>query len=47
LDFPVNTLEEEVKAVVWKDEKVILNTEGKQVVKEMYVNNKIYTIVVK
>ena len=47
LDFPANTSEDEVKTAVWKDEKVILNTEGKQVVKEMYVNNKIYTIVVK
>jgi leucyl-tRNA synthetase len=47
LDMPVDEPEEAVKDSVWADEKVKKHTEGKSVVKEIYVKNKIYNIVVK
>jgi leucyl-tRNA synthetase len=47
IDLPVNTSEAEVKQAVFADEKVKSYTDNKQVVKEIYVPNKIYTIVVK
>ncbi len=47
IDLPVNTSEAEVKLAVFADEKVKSYTDNKQVVKEIYVPNKIYNIVVK
>ncbi len=47
IDLPVDMLEAEVKKAVFADEKVKSYTDGKQVVKEIYVPNKIYTIVIK
>jgi leucyl-tRNA synthetase len=47
IELPANLSESEVKNAVFADEKVKLNTDGKQLVKEIYVPNKIYNIVVK
>ncbi len=47
IDLAVNTSETEVKKAVFADEKVRSYTDGKQLVKEIYVPNKIYNIVVK
>lgn len=47
IDLPVNISEAEVKQAVFADEKVKSYTDNKQVVKEIYVPNKIYNIVVK
>lgn len=44
---PVNNSQNDVKTVVFSDKKVLVHTEGKQIVKEIYVPNKIYNIVVK
>ncbi len=43
----VNLPEDEVKKVVYADSKVQSYTDGKTIVKEIYVKNKIYNIVVK
>lgn len=47
IDMPVNSDQVKVKHAVFNDEKVKSYTDGKQVVKEIYVPNKIYTIVIK
>ena len=47
IDLAVNTSEADVKKAVFADEKVRSYTDGKQLVKEIYVPNKIYNIVVK
>ena len=47
IDMPVDSAEEAVKEVVWADDKVKAHTDGKTVVKEIYVKNKIYNIVVR
>lgn len=47
IDLPVNTSEAEIKQAVFADEKVKSYTDCKQVIKEIYVPNKIYTIVIK
>ncbi|MEK6552723.1 MAG: class I tRNA ligase family protein, partial [Bacteroidota bacterium] len=47
IDLAVNTSEVDVKKAVFADEKVKSYTDGKQLVKEIYVPNKIYNIVVK
>ncbi|PKL82008.1 MAG: leucine--tRNA ligase [Ignavibacteriae bacterium HGW-Ignavibacteriae-3] len=47
IELPVDVSEAEVKAAVFADEKVKSYTDGKEVVKEIYVPNKIYTIVIK
>ena len=47
LNLPVNSDEETVKAAARNDSKVKAHTEGKTVVKEIYVKNRIYNIVVK
>ncbi len=47
LNMPVNSDEEKVKEIVWTNENVKTHTEGKTVVKEIYIKNKIYNIVVK
>ncbi len=45
--FPIDSSQEDVKPSVFADEKVIKFTEGKSIVKEIFVKNKIYNIVVK
>ncbi len=47
IELPVDLSEAEVKNAVFGDEKVKVHTDGKQIVKEIYVPNKIYNIVVK
>jgi len=47
VSVPMNSEQETVKPVVYSDEKVTKFTEGKTVVKEIFVKNKIYNIVVK
>ena len=47
VEMPVDATEEEVKAEVWKDDKVKSHTEGKTIVKEIYIKGKIYNIVAK
>jgi len=47
IDIAIDSNDETVKAVVYADEKVKAYTDGKTVVKEIYVKNKIYNIVVK
>ncbi len=47
IDLAINTSEADVKKAVFADEKVKSYTDGKQLVKEIYVPNKIYNIVVK
>ena len=44
---PLNSDEETVKNIVHSNENVINNLEGKTIVKEIYIKNKIYNIVVK
>ncbi|MBU1095749.1 MAG: leucine--tRNA ligase [Bacteroidetes bacterium] len=46
-DFPLDTDEQVVKQTVWENENVKAHTDGKTVVKEIYVKNKIYNIVVR
>ena len=45
--MPINATEEEIKAEVWKDDKVKSHTEGKTIIKEIYIKGKIYNIVAK
>lgn len=47
VEVAINSSDEQVKQVVFADEKVKQYTEGKTIVKEIYVKNKIYNIVVK
>jgi leucyl-tRNA synthetase len=47
LVVPVDLPEDEVKQIVFADSKVQSYTDGKTIVKEIYVKNKIYNIVVK
>lgn len=47
LNLPNNSEEAVVKEVAWADVKVQSHTEGKTVVKEIYVKNRIYNIVVR
>jgi leucyl-tRNA synthetase len=47
LVLPVDLPEDEVKQVVFADSKVQGYTDGKTIVKEIYIKNKIYNIVVK
>ena len=44
---PMNSEQDEVKPLVFADEKVTKFTDGKTIVKEIFVKNKIYNIVVK
>jgi leucyl-tRNA synthetase len=44
---PINSEQDVVKSVVFADEKVTKFTDGKTIVKEIFVKNKIYNIVVK
>ena len=45
--IPINSDEETVKSIIHSNENVIANLDGKNIVKEIYVKNKIYNIVVK
>jgi leucyl-tRNA synthetase len=47
IEIPVDSEQESVKSFVFSDEKVNKFTEGKTIVKEIFVKNKIYNIVVK
>ena len=47
LELPVDSDEDSVKEAAWSDEKVKHHTADKTVVKEIYVKNKIYNIVVR
>jgi len=47
LEMPIDSEEETVKEAVFNDEKVIKHTAGKNIIKEIYVKNKIYNIVAK
>ena len=47
VDVPLNLSQDEVKKIVLADEKVKTHTDSKQIVKEIYVPNKIYNIVIK
>ncbi|MDH3268087.1 MAG: class I tRNA ligase family protein, partial [Ignavibacteria bacterium] len=47
IDAPLNSEREEVKKLVFNEDKVIKHTADKSIVKEIYVKNKIYNIVVK
>ncbi len=47
VELPVNSEQDAVKKLVLADEKVSKHLDGKKVIKEIYVRNKIYNIVVK
>ncbi len=47
LNLPVDTEESKVKETAFADENVKVHTDGKTIVKEIYIKNKIYNIVVK
>ncbi|MCH7723376.1 MAG: leucine--tRNA ligase [Bacteroidetes bacterium] len=47
IQMPINSEQDSVKEVVFKDEKVLKHINGKKIDKEIYVKNKIYNIVAK
>jgi leucyl-tRNA synthetase len=47
IQMPIDSEEESVKEIVFKDEKVLKHIDGKNIAKEIYVKNKIYNIVAK
>jgi leucyl-tRNA synthetase len=47
IDMPADSEESVVKEAVFADDKIKQYTEGKEIIKEIYIKNKIYTIVVK
>ena len=47
VDVPIDSEQESVKKLVFAEDKVIKHTADKTIVKEIYVKNKIYNIVVK
>jgi leucyl-tRNA synthetase len=47
LELPKDVDEDTVKQAAWQNENVKLHAEGKQIIKEIYVKNKIYNIVAK
>ncbi|MBT8385954.1 MAG: class I tRNA ligase family protein, partial [Ignavibacteria bacterium] len=47
LEMPLDSEEDTVKKAAFNDEKVTKHTSGKNIVKEIYVKNKIYNIVAK
>jgi leucyl-tRNA synthetase len=47
LQLPINSEQESVKQALLKDNKIIRHLEGKTIVKEIFVKNKIYNIVVR
>jgi leucyl-tRNA synthetase len=46
-EVPAGSSQAVVKEIVFNDEKIIKHLEGKTVIKEIFVPNKIYNIVVK
>lgn len=46
IPLPLNSDETVVKEAAFKDDKVLKHTNGKKIIKEIYVKNKIYNIVV-
>jgi len=47
IEINLNSEQEEVKKIILADEKVTKHIDGKKIVKEIYVKNKIYNLVVK
>jgi leucyl-tRNA synthetase len=47
VEVNLNSEQEEVKKIILKDEKVTKHIDGKRIVKEIYVKNRIYNLVVK
>ncbi len=47
LNLPFDSSEDVVKNAAWEEDNVKIHTDGKTVVKEIYIKNKIYNIVVK
>uniref|UniRef100_A0A832DHC7 Leucine--tRNA ligase n=1 Tax=Ignavibacterium album TaxID=591197 RepID=A0A832DHC7_9BACT len=47
IEVPVNSEQESVKSIIFSDERVMKFVDGKTIVKEIFVKNKIYNIVVK
>ncbi len=47
IEMPVNSDQDAVKDIIMKDEKVTKHLDGKKIIKEIFVKNKIYNIVVK
>ena len=47
VEMPLNSEQNNVKSVIMKDEKVTKHLEGKKIIKEIFVKNKIYNIVAK
>jgi len=47
LTVNANSEQPEVKELIFQDEKVVRHTEGKEIIKEIFVKNRIYNIVVK
>ncbi|MGQ9799599.1 MAG: leucine--tRNA ligase [Ignavibacterium sp.] len=47
IEVPLNSEQESVKQIVFSDERVMKFVNGKDIVKEIFVKNKIYNIVVK
>ena len=45
IQMPLDSEQKTVKEKVFNDEKVLKHTEGKSIIKEIYVKNKIYNIV--
>jgi leucyl-tRNA synthetase len=47
IDIPIDSEQDIVKKLVFNEDKVIKHTTDKSIIKEIYVKNKIYNIVVK
>lgn len=47
IEVPLNSEQEAVKPIIFADERVMKFVDGKKIVKEIFVKNKIYNIVVK
>ncbi len=47
IEVPLNSQQDSVRPLIFADERVIKFVDGKQIVKEIFVKNKIYNIVVK
>jgi leucyl-tRNA synthetase len=47
LNLPINSDETIAKEAAWADENVKIHTDGKTIIKEIYIMNKIYNIVVR
>ncbi len=47
IDIPIDLSEQEIKIKVHNDENIKRITEGKEIIKEIYVKNRIYNVVIK